>query len=128
MKKTIDFNVTVPKNFNIFKNDWLEHEDGNKIPQGVLKIKSIKPIVDEDKKYNKFRITCEIIQPKYSCKEFSKKCGCCWIQSNRWEIYRNNKEDRNKFFEGVMESKKTKTNIAEADLRRANQGVKGCRL
>lgn len=120
---TIEFEVTVPKNFSIFPKDWLEFED-TPLPRGVLKVQSINQIKYDDKNYNKFRCRCEIVQPKYSCKQFSKKSGCCFIQGNRWEIYSMDKKSRNDFFDKVM----TKDAIAQSDLRRANMGVKGCRV
>ena len=126
MKKknnTIEFEVTVPKKFNIFKKDWLEYQDENGQPKGVLKVQSINQIKNDDKNYNKFRCRCEIVQPKYSCKQFASKSGCCFIQGNRWEIYTATKEQKNKFFQ-----KPIKHLLAEEALRRANQGVLGGRV
>ena len=121
-KNTIEFEVTVPKKFSILKKDWLEFE-ATPLPKGVLKVQSINQIKYNSNDYNKFRCRCEIVEAKYSCKQFASKSGCCFIEGHRWEIYTATKEQKNKFFQ-----KPVKHLLAEEALRRANQGVLGGRV
>jgi hypothetical protein len=93
-------------------------ESGN----DVLKVVSLEKIPNQPKgNYYKINIHVEVVAAKYSCSEFAKRFGCCWCNNIRFDIYKDDKVAR-------LEYNSTKHDIALADLRRANQGMKGCRV
>lgn len=115
-KNTFKIEVTLPTTMWIEPNDWLESG------KDVLKVKSLEKIHNQPKgTYYKVILNVEVVEAKYSCSEFAKRFGCCWYQNTRFDIYKDDKVARTQY-------NTTRHDIASADLRKANMGVKGCRV